>query len=343
MRQTKLRREMWEWINGPGQKLRDPLSRSTNYLSAYDRNGNLIRVRRSRDPAALAKKSKDGRVEKPQSDLDDDEISEKPSTNEDGEERLPKERLADLRPYPQNQHFRSQPVLSEDLREEVFKQVVTNGVDISTVSAAFSIDMRRVAAVVRLKTIEKRWQENGKPLASAYNKAVLSMLPQTPFTPRSSHKQIHPHESINDIPVHSWTRQQIFYPTSESRQFTREDAARVFDETLLPADKRIPHPELIVLEKEQLEGVSREQRWERQQARDAAALAQRQNEELKKRKFEQQTQRTVPGRRWDFKFQDISAEQTGKDGRNPAGVGIRYGVPQKDRKINTVKIPTSVE
>jgi len=335
-RQTKLRRQMWAWMNGPGSKLRDPLPNSTNYLSAYDRTGQLIRAKRARG----------GREERSQEAAmgsEDHGSLVNPSTNEAGEDALPRERPGDLRPYPQNPHFRSQSVLSEDLREEVYKQVVINGVDISTVSAAFSIDNRRVAAVIRLKTIEKRWIKDDKPLASAYNKAVLAMLPQTLFTPNSAHKQIHPHESINDLPVHPRTRQQIFYPTSESRQFTREDAAKVFDEALLPADKRIPHPELIVLEKEQLEGVSREERWQRQQERDAKALAQRKVAEKKKQHLEERTQRIVPGRRWDFKFQDISAEQTGKDGRNPAAVGIRYGVPHMDRKSNTVKIPTAVE
>ena len=80
----------------------------------------------------------------------------------------------------------------------------------------------------------------GQKLATPYASAVLTMLPQTKWDPKS---KLVPHESINDRPVHPWTRQQIFYPTSESRQFTRVDAAKVFSPTLLPADDRIPHPE----------------------------------------------------------------------------------------------------
>ena len=38
---TLLRREMAEWLNGPGYKFRRPFPGSTNYLSAYDKNGNL--------------------------------------------------------------------------------------------------------------------------------------------------------------------------------------------------------------------------------------------------------------------------------------------------------------
>src|SRR5436190_3404014 len=52
------------------------------------------------------------------------------------------------------------------------------------------------------------------------------MVPTTPYIkpPRAPI----PHESINDLPVHRLTEPQIFYPVSESRQFTRVDAGRVF-------------------------------------------------------------------------------------------------------------------
>ena len=46
------------------------------------------------------------------------------------------------------------------------------------------------------------------------------MVPTTPLDM--------PHEEINDLPVHRLTDPQIFYPVSESRQFNRVDAGRVF-------------------------------------------------------------------------------------------------------------------
>jgi hypothetical protein len=180
-------------------------------------------------------------------------------------------------------------------------------------------------------------------LAKPYQEAVLAMLPQTPYTPNDPKNSIHPHESVNDLPVHPRTRQQLFYPTSESRQFTREDAAKAFHQDLLPADKRIPHPELITLEKEHLAGIPREERFANQQARDIAAKQAAAEAAERKRKWEERTLRVVPGRRWDFKFQDISAEKTGKNGRSRSAVGIRYGMPHDDRQAGRVKIPTSVE
>jgi Eukaryotic mitochondrial regulator protein len=49
------------------------------------------------------------------------------------------------------------------------------------------------------------------------------MVPTTPLTTPPT-----PHETVNDLPVHSMTLPQLFYPTSESRQFNRTDAGRVF-------------------------------------------------------------------------------------------------------------------
>jgi hypothetical protein len=165
------------------------------------------------------------------------------------------------------------------------------------------------------------------------------MLPQTPYNPND----IREHESINDLPVHPSTRQQLFYPVSESRQFTREDAAKAFKDDLLPADKRIPHPELIILEKEALSKIPREVRHKNQQERDTIALEAKEKAAAAKKAWEERTQRIVPTRRWEFKFQDISAEKVGKNGRSREGVGARYGMPHEDRKRGMVKIPTSVD
>jgi type IV secretory pathway VirB10-like protein len=54
------------------------------------------------------------------------------------------------------------------------------------------------------------------------------MVPTTPLYENARHNRAMPHESINDLPVHRLTDPQIFYPVSESRQFNRVDAGRVF-------------------------------------------------------------------------------------------------------------------
>ena len=164
------------------------------------------------------------------------------------------------------------------------------------------------------------------------------MLPTTPFEAVAGT----PHESINDLPVHSATRQQLFYPTSESRQFTREDAAKAFSPNLLPADKRIPHPQLVQLERWNAEEISRPERLKLFAEMEDKETAAAEEKARKQKEWAERTQSTVQGRRWDFQFQDISADAVGKHGRSNKGVGHRYGMPHTERKRGEVKIPTSV-
>ena len=164
------------------------------------------------------------------------------------------------------------------------------------------------------------------------------MLPTTPFSPTRQQA----HEPINDISVHPRTRPQLFVPVSESRQFTRDDAAKAFDNHLLPAHERIPHPEMVQAEKHRLNGMTDQdvQVW----MKEEKARKEVENRERERKRAEREAQRTrmVGGRRWDFRFEDISVEDVGRDGLSEKGVGWRYGAPHDDRKKGKVKIPTSV-
>ncbi|KAG9760955.1 hypothetical protein KCU75_g10592, partial [Aureobasidium melanogenum] len=196
---TRLRRNMFSWLNGPGRVFREPLPGSTNYLGAYDRSGNLMRLR------AGAEEENEQEDQVDVSKLNEEEKAkynqEKEAKAAENRNDLPRERQSDLRPYPLNNDFRSQSVLSEDLREEIYKKIVDEKVDLSTVSALYGVDMRRVAAVVRLKTIERNWVAEGKKLATPYHDAVLAMLPQTRFNRKllEDPKKTISHESINDL------------------------------------------------------------------------------------------------------------------------------------------------
>ena len=72
---------------------------------------------------------------------------------------VPKETAEDLMPFPLNRSFRSQSVLSDELKEEIWKRVMEEGKGVRDVSAALGVEMRRVAAVVRLKGVEKEWEK----------------------------------------------------------------------------------------------------------------------------------------------------------------------------------------
>lgn len=84
-----------------------------------------------------------------------EESDAKNAANDDS--KLPPETAEDLRPFPLNQWFRSQPVLSEELREAIYKRVQKEGATVSLASVEFGVSNERVGAVVRLKQMEKEW------------------------------------------------------------------------------------------------------------------------------------------------------------------------------------------
>lgn len=140
---------MFQWLNNQGQVFYEPLNNSTNYLGAYDQFGQLRRVAESRSVADEEK-----RKAREQATREGREYVEPKQEAE----VLPKETNRDLMPFPNNNKFVSQPVLSDELREEVWERVMRLGRSVRQVSAELGIDMTRVGAVVRLKEIEKEWE-----------------------------------------------------------------------------------------------------------------------------------------------------------------------------------------
>ena len=159
---SQVRDEMFRWLNGPGSAFRHPLPGSTNYLNAYDRNGRLVRAK----DRSLRKSDQDEEEEDEELDEDGDIIPEKTKkfqevrrTGTRDEPPLPKETTEDLIPFPMNRQFRSQNVLSEELKDAIYERVMENGHSVRNVSAALGVEMNRVAAVVRLKAVEKNWEK----------------------------------------------------------------------------------------------------------------------------------------------------------------------------------------
>lgn len=150
-------------------------------------------------------------------------------------------------------------------------------------------------------------------------------------------------ESINDLPLHAATSPQIFHPTSESRHFTRVDAARVFDEALLPADDRIPHPDQVLQHKDALAGLSPKEIAARRESREQAAAKRTQAILERRAKKEAEGVKTVDTERWRFRITQVNVDDAGITGRGEKGVGWRYGAPLMDRKKGMVRIPTKVD
>ena len=144
-----------------------PLGGSTNYMGAYNAQGQLRRV----VEAAAEKDEERKRAEKKNPSR---ASSTNPAEERDGDEsnsgKIPPETLRDLRPFPLNPAFLSQPVLSDDMREEIWRRIMTEGKSVREVSAELAVEMSRVGAVVRLKEIEKEWL-----------RIVSSVIPDCPF------------------------------------------------------------------------------------------------------------------------------------------------------------------
>ncbi|MCJ1278175.1 hypothetical protein MMC21_005990 [Puttea exsequens] len=157
---------MFRWLTGPGQVFKNPLPGSTNYLNAYDRSGNLIRARRidsREDDAASASAAKETTVDDEGREFESEDAGrEKEKDKGKGKERgqigLPREKQEDLMPFPMNRQFQSQPVLSEEFKDAIWKRIREEGRSVRDVSAMMGVEMRRVAAVVRLKEVERNWE-----------------------------------------------------------------------------------------------------------------------------------------------------------------------------------------
>lgn len=137
---SRNRRKLFQWLALTGVNFLEPAEGSTNYLSAYSADGIL---RRTSEMSGNDKKE-DGNDE----------------TNASGAEKktIPRESLRDLRPFPQNTQFQSQPVLSEEFRESIWKRIMLEGMSVRDVSSQLGVEMSRVGAVVRLMEIEKEWK-----------------------------------------------------------------------------------------------------------------------------------------------------------------------------------------
>lgn len=153
---------MFRWLNGPGAVFENSLPGSTNYLSAYDANGRLIRtsnkqrlVRDGSENAMVGAARPEG--------VDEGKM------NYASGEPIPRETAEDMVPFPMNKQFKSQSVLSEDLKEDIWRKVSLQGRTVRAVSAEMGVEMSRVGAVVRLLSVEKKWVEQASlPFRALY-------------------------------------------------------------------------------------------------------------------------------------------------------------------------------
>ncbi|KAI9672626.1 MAG: hypothetical protein M1831_000061 [Alyxoria varia] len=370
-RQTRLRQQMWTWLNGPGAVYKEtPKPGSFNYLGASRQLANEAEEAEAEEKEAGEKERSPAASTQAESGYNYVSGSERNDGKGLDKAKLKKGSRGvtdrSLQPFPLNPYFRSQSVLSERFREEIYKRVVLEGHPVREVSQDLGVDMNRVGAVVRLMKVQRDWVSERKHLATPYQTAIHSMLPVTPFNPpatpnRSSSnrnspetssststtvpKPVTPHEPINSLPIHPHTQQQLFHPVSESRHFTRGDAGTTFREGLLPAESRIPHPDMVKQAKE-APSLTAAQQQERRKARFEGEIRWKAERARREKLREKQETVVVRGERCDFKVQRVRVGDVrdNVDKKAPkGGVGWRYGVPLMDRKKGQKWIPQSVE
>lgn len=168
----------------------------------------------------------------------------------------------------------------------------------------------------------------------------MQMLPLHDY---KAYQEPSPFEPINEMHVHSYTMQQLFIPTSESRRFTREDAAKAFHPTMLSADARTPHKEYIAHLKRVNGGMSEEESMERFQKEAKNAEAADTKRDLDAVEREKRMTTIVQGPRTEFRIKKMQVDDAGLDGRSRSGVGWRYGIPFEDRKKGQMKHRTVID
>jgi hypothetical protein len=111
-----------------------------------------------KNDAPKRKESEDNEAKEKEPEDDPDEGGSDQGSKQDTSAPLPPETARDWAPFPLNRTFISQPVLSDELREEIWLRVMKDEKTVREVSAEFGVEMRRVGAVVRLKEVEKEWE-----------------------------------------------------------------------------------------------------------------------------------------------------------------------------------------
>ncbi len=60
-------------------------------------------------------------------------------------------------PFPNNPLFRSEPVVNDQTKRFIYQRATQEGVALKAIAAEMGLDVRRVAAIVRLKEAQKQW------------------------------------------------------------------------------------------------------------------------------------------------------------------------------------------
>ena len=143
---TRLRQTMFRWLDGPGKTFR---------ASATDGPPQYLGSQVPQHRVARHDKKPSEEATTEVGEKDEDEST--PSRGRKNASSRPSNPMSMI-PFPTNLRFKSDPVLSEELKDYIWHRVMVDKVSVRRVSAELHVEMRRVGAVVRLKGLEKEWE-----------------------------------------------------------------------------------------------------------------------------------------------------------------------------------------
>lgn len=144
---------MWSWLNTAGANFIQPSdSFQTNYLTGFT-GASMFKVRRATEGRPAPRRS---RINDRSGDSETADSKALEETAVDDSASSAQKILKAREPFPLNPDFKSEAILSEELRLEIWKRVQVYDQSVRQVSADLNVEMRRVGAVVRLVEVEKR-------------------------------------------------------------------------------------------------------------------------------------------------------------------------------------------
>jgi hypothetical protein len=110
--------------------------------------------------------------------------------------------LGDLpnQPFPLNPFFRSEAVLTDSKKNAIYDMVTREKQSLKAVSAKHGVDVRRVAAVIRLGAIERDWRAKVRQTSSHLPPSLPCRCRHAAFMMIPFHKSI----SLEDA-IHGYT------------------------------------------------------------------------------------------------------------------------------------------
>lgn len=146
-------------------------------------------------------------------------------------ENLPENRV--LQPFPSNPHCKTNYMVSNELKDQIYNDIQVNGLSTQQVSQNYGLKIPRVEAIVKLVGIEKKWEKNKRvtPELKTMSDTLYKMFPL--FTPEKQYTR----ENLSEIPVPQKALSSRFLTIAESQPFGPIDAAEVLE--LEPAVKTL--------------------------------------------------------------------------------------------------------